>query len=245
MARRIANLMSIGLMGIAAVACGRAEEPGLSAAEPAAKAAAPVGPAPGATIPLYRQADCPAGPSGRPSPGEVFDYRMLTDAGGLDRSALRRQTVKAVSGDVVDYDEMLEMTGQGAFPAEARGVRLVILPTQILGASVRYEGANDAMTALEPGQTVTIPAAYSRGRSTLQGQAKVTLIECGVSAAAITGAAGEPVVVYRLVMPYSTTLNPDELSETLDNEYVVSHARGWPIAERTSSGTLVLIPRTE
>lgn len=242
MARRIVNLMSVGFMGIAAVACGRAEEPGPSATGQAVEAAVP---APGARVPLYRQGDCPAGPSRPPSPGDVFDYRMLTDSGGLDRSALRRQMVKAVSGDAVDYDEMLEMTAQGAFPAEARGVRLVILPTQILGASVRYEGAGESMTELQPGQTVSIPAAYSRQGSTLRGEARLSLIECGVSTTAVAGAAGERVVVYRLVMPYSTSLNPDELSEMLDNEYVVSHARGWPIAERTSSGTLVLIPRPE
>jgi len=245
MARRGVNLMGVCLLAMAAVACGRADGPDAPAVRPEGKAASSSDPAPGASVPLYKKADCPSLPQGSPSRGDVFDYRLLTDTGGVDASSLRRQVIGRVSGDTAEYDETLEVATKGPFPAEARGARFAILPTNILGATVRYEGAHDAISRLRPGQTISIPVTYSRGASTLHDEAEVTLLECGVSEAVIVGAANEPVIVYRLVMPYSTSLNPDELSEKLDNQFIVSHSRGWPIAERVSSGTLVLTSRKE
>lgn len=245
MARKHFTLFNICLAGLVATACGQAEtKPRADPAAPAS-AADTSAPAAGAAVALYEEAPCPTGPAGRPRAGQVFDYRMITDEGGVDPSALRRQTIRSVSGDAVEYDETLAMTGQGEFPPEARGVRLEILPTRILGESIRYEDAGQALAGLEPGGSASIPASYSRGGEAREAAAEVTFTGCGVATPAVAGAAGEAVRVYRLVMPYSTTLSPDELSETLDLQFVVSHARGWPVAERAASGTLVLATPAE
>lgn len=200
--------------------------------------------APRAAVLLYRPAVCPSTPIGAPKPGDILDWRLLTEDGEGDTTSLRRQVIRSVTGDTVAYDEILAMSDFEPFPVEARAVQLGFLPTEILEASVRYDGAYEAITALRPGESVSIPFHLSRSWSTKSAEAKVTLISCGVSAPVITGAPEEAVLVYRLIMPYSTTLNPDVLSETLDSEYVVSRVNGWPIADTTAAGTFILVPRT-
>ena len=233
-------LIAFSAATLAMAACGQAEAPDDSSSE--ASRASLIKSL--ASVPLYETTQCSTDPLGAPKAGDMLDWRLLKGTGDLDMSSLRRQRIKAVTGDTVDYDEILEMSAHGAFPAEARAVRFGILPTRLMEASVRYDGASEAIAGLTPGMTVSIPFHLSRAGSTLSAVAQVTLVNCGVSTAAITGAPGEAVVVYRLVMPYSTTLEPNALSQTIDSEYVVSRARGWPIADTTASGTFVLVPRT-
>lgn len=185
-------------------------------------------------VALYREAACDAEPIASPVAGQVFEYRML-GPGGLG-SAGRRQTLRAVSGDRVDYAESLVMPGMGALPAEPRQVRKVVLPTLLMDTRILYENAAARVEGLSPGQSVDIVFSVAEAgfpAPPSQATAKLTFVGCGVSGAVVTGAPDEAVRVYRLHAPGLP-------GGMVDTEFLVSPTRGWPIAERQRGGVLVL-----
>ncbi|ATQ43107.1 hypothetical protein CSW64_12130 [Caulobacter mirabilis] len=195
---------------------------------------------------LYRKAECADAALASPKAGQSFDYLLLASDGKPDRSMARRQTLRAVSGDLVDYSEALIPVGKDSFPPEPRQVRMGILPTTILGGSVRYEGAAAAMEGLRPGTSAEIPITETRaGSPPKPAVATLTFVGCGLSEPIVVGAANEPVRVFHVKLPYSTSEKPGEFTRMIDTEFLVSQSRGWPIAERTPSGTLVLVANAE
>jgi len=235
-------LVGLGCTALGVAACDQTESPVAEAAPEVAKQ-----PSQDAAVALYRTAECgPEKPPTGPTAGETFDYLMLGPDGSLDRMFTRRQTIRAVSGDLIDYTESLIRTGADAFPPEQRRVQLRVLPTMILGAAVRYESARTAMEGLGVGQTATLPMTATRpDHPPKEAEASLTFVGCGVSEPIVEGAAGEPVRIYRVKLPYSTPAEPDALTRSIDTEFLVSQSRGWPIAERTPSGTLVLVSPPE
>lgn len=198
------------------------------------------------TVPvLYREADC-VEPSATAETGQVYEYRLLDPDGEPDMTSSVRRSIRAVSGDQIDYSEQLTMEGVGTLPAEPRRVRLSVLPTRFMTNSVRYENAAAAMGELRPGQSVDIRMWETTETSPepLQGEATLTFVGCGLSNPVVVGAPDEPVRVYRVQLPYSRIDTPGEFSSMMDNTFLVSATRGWPIAERQGGGTLVLADAT-
>ncbi|WP_147399875.1 hypothetical protein [Brevundimonas sp. LPMIX5] len=179
--------------------------------------------------------------SSPPIIGRIFKYAMA-DKDSNQPLMTRIQTVRSVSGDLVSYDEVLGM-GEMSSPTEARQARFGLLLTASTGRSVRYEGAEAAIKALQPGQTARIPMTETLSPSDkmpAKGEAVVEFVGCGVTQPTVTGAPDEAVRVYRLTMPHSTAQTPGQMTEVTRLEILLSQRYGWSVVESVPSGTMVL-----
>lgn len=194
---------------------------------------------------LYRQSECLASQQATaPSEGQLFVYQMLGPDGVSLTSMKREQTIRSVTGDQVGYSEVLSMEGMPPSPPEQRQMRLGLFTTATSGRSMRFEDAAGTLGKLRPGMSAEIAmietVEFDEGRTTASGQISLTFLGCGISETIVAGAPDEPVRVYRLVIPFSSPGSPGKLSEKVELEVLVSQTRGWPVAERSSSGTSVV-----
>lgn len=174
----------------------------------------------------------------------MFVYQMLAPDGVSLTSMKREQTIRSVTGDQVDYSEVLSMEGMPPSPPEQRQTRLGLFTTATSGRSIRFEDAARTLSSLLPGMSAEIAMTETiesdDGRTTASGQMSLTFLGCGISERIVAGAPDESVRVYRLVIPFSSPDSPGNLSESVELEVLVSEKRGWPVAERSSSGTSVM-----
>lgn len=232
---KVKSVCRLMLLGTFLVGCGQDVEK--TSAEPLATL--PASEIPDDPTGLYIRAACDqASVSPETTQGRTFEYRFTS--GGDDPPSGRRETIRAITGDLAAY--LSASTYQGmAMPAEDRQRRLGFLPTSVPGATIRYENAEAVVAGLEPGQSAVLPMAESvQDREPVSGQARVTFVSCGVTDPAVTGAPNEPVRIYRLMLPHSTPDTPGVLSSHADLEFAVSPRLGWPIVERSPSGQFVL-----
>jgi len=148
----------------------------------------------------------------------------------------------------VSYGESLGMSGMPDSPMESRQTRLGFLPVSAAGRTYRFDNASEVIGALRPGETATLAVTETvafDGGGSAQSVATVTFVGCGTSGPAVTGASGARVRVYRLTMPYTVPGADAPLSKATNIEYVLSEAEGWPVAERSASGTMVLISTSD
>ena len=191
---------------------------------------------------FYRAQHCDTAiASDPPRAGRVFHYTM-SSSGENQPLMTRAQPIRSVSGDMVNYDEVLGM-GEMSSPPESRQARLGLLLTASTGRSIRYDGAEDAIKGLQSGHFVKIPMTETLSDSDAtpaQGEAVVTFVGCGVTHPTVTGAPGEPVRLYRLKMPHAAPQAPGQMTEVTELEILLSQRYGWPVVESVSGGTMVL-----
>lgn len=206
--------------------------------------AAPVAPEiaerlPEAPADLYALAACGDARPQAPVAGRTFHYRFAPATAGPP-PVERRQTIVRVTGDQTTFEEATILFGS-TMPGETRQARFGFLPTAAPGRQIRYEEAASAIAALTPGASAPLNMVESvDGGGSASGVATVTFVGCGTSGPLVAGLPGAPVRIYHLALPYADPAVPGALSKAVELEFVVSDAEGWPIAERTPSGTFTL-----
>ena len=172
-----------------------------------------------------------------PEAGRKFTYALANDKGEIQPGVTREEAIGVVRGDVVEYGERIVTPDGQATPPEVRRIRAGVLPLSGPAMSIAYTADRRDPTTLSVGETETYPILYTAsgqfGERAQDTTITVTFVNCRTIANGYGVISGEPVRVYRLVLP-AVQAPPavDELTAT-EFEWAVSERTGWRLVERS------------
>lgn len=195
---------------------------------------------------LYLDRICnPVSTNPAPSPDDRFEYMLMDAHGAPVPGVVRKEVIDRMAGDVSEYTEILEIPGAEASPGERRRLRAGILPLSGPGMQIAYLGGGKEPQALKPGEKTTYPVQYTAsgdfGVRSATSEISLQFLGCKEVAPGRGIVSGEPVRLYRVVVPMLLPPPSTAPLSATEFEWAISERKGWRMIERSPSASTIVV----
>lgn len=180
-----------------------------------------------------------------PSRDDRFEYMLIDARGAPVPGVVRKEVIDRIAGDVIEYRESLAIPGAEASPGERRRTRAGVLPLSGPGMQIAYLGGGKEPQALNPGEKTIYPVQYTAsgdfGERSATTEISLQFVGCKEIVQGHGVVSGEPVRVYRMVVPM---LPPPPSTAPLgatEFEWAISERTGWRMIERSPSASTIVV----